>query len=51
MKTLLAQIQQRGCKEDFQPDPALLKDGQVSLYCILLSLFPVFLVNLGPFQR
>ncbi|DBB04825.1 hypothetical protein WJX82_007389 [Trebouxia sp. C0006] len=29
LKVLLAQIQQRGCKEDFQPDAALMKDGQV----------------------
>ena len=26
---LVAQIQLRGCKEDFQPDAALMKDGQV----------------------
>ena len=32
---LLAQIQQRGCKEDFQPDAALMKDGQVGI-CLLL---------------
>lgn len=29
LKVLVAQIQQRGCKEDFQPDAALMKDGQV----------------------
>ena len=31
LKVLLAQIQLRGCKEEFQPDAALMKDGQVSL--------------------
>lgn len=36
MKTLLAQIQQRGCKEEFQPDPVLLKDGQVE-HCLCLA--------------
>lgn len=36
MKVLLAQIQQRGCKEDFQPDLVLLKDGQVS-FCPAFS--------------
>lgn len=30
LKALQAQIVQRGCKEDFQPDPALMKDGKVS---------------------
>lgn len=29
LKVLVAQIQLRGCKEDFQPDAALMKDGQV----------------------
>jgi len=37
---LLAQIQQRGCKEDFQPDAALMKDGQVGNYLLFLCYGP-----------
>ena len=29
LKALQAQIVQRGCKEEFQPDPTLMKDGKV----------------------
>lgn len=36
LKVLLAQIQQRGCKEDFQPDSALMKDGQVGIYLLFM---------------
>lgn len=33
LKALQAQIVQRGCKEDFQPDPELMKNGKVSMCC------------------
>ncbi|DBA83438.1 TPA: hypothetical protein ACH3X2_006375 [Trebouxia sp. C0005] len=40
LKVLLAQIQQRGCKEDFQPDAALMKDGQVAIYLFSMCYGP-----------
>ncbi len=40
LKVLLAQIQQRGCKEDFQPDSALMKDGQVGIYLLFMCYGP-----------
>ena len=30
MRSLMTKIQGRGCKEDFQPNPSLLQNGQVS---------------------
>ena len=33
MRSLMTKIQGRGCKEDFQPNPSLLQNGQVSRQC------------------
>ena len=38
MRSLMTKIQGRGCKEDFQPNPSLLQNGQVSYAALALLL-------------
>lgn len=50
LKALQAQIVQRGCKEEFQPDPDLMKDGKVSIWwCPYTEAFPDPLASLFNF--
>ena len=36
VRSLMTKIQGRGCKEDFQPNPSLLQNGQVSYTALAL---------------